>query len=193
MHKPWLPEGVHWGLTITHEDRPDAGDFAAGDPKLVWHTTEGTSFEGARQTLISNHDEPHCLVSVDGRHVVQFVPFDRSSKSLLHPAGTPETNRAHCIQVEVCGFAHDSHNWTDDKYKRLAALAALIEHRTGIERHTHVRWASEVRRIAPTHFARTAGHVGHMHVPNNDHVDPGQGFRITDLFHFMGEAERKYQ
>jgi hypothetical protein len=193
MDKLWLPTGQHWGLNISHDPRPDAGEFVASDPKTVWHTTEGTSFDGARQTLIDNGDEPHFLVSVDGRHVVQFIALDRSSKSLLHPAGTPETNRAHCVQIEVCGFAHDSHNWTDEKYRRLASLAALIEHRTGVERHTHVRWAKDVRRIGPDHFRRTTGHVGHMHVPNNNHVDPGVGFRITDLFGFMGEAEKKYQ
>jgi hypothetical protein len=188
-----LPVGPHWGLNITHERRPDAGPFIAASPKVVWHTTEGTNFDGARSTLTGNGDEPHILVSVDGKHVLQFISFDRTSKSLMHPPGTPETNRAHCIQIEVCGFAHDSHNWTDEKYRRLAALAALIEHRTGVERHTHVKWASDVRRIAATHFARATGHVGHMHIPNNDHVDPGVGFRITDLFAFMGEAEKKYQ
>lgn len=188
MDNLWIPTGNHWGLTITKTRREDAGEFVAATPKIVWHTTEGTSFDGARATLFANGDEPHFLVSVDGRFVQQFIPLNRSSKSLRHPAGTPETNRAHCVQIEVCGFARDSQNWSEAKMERLAALAVLIEHRVDVERHTHCSF-QEPKRIAADHFARWSGHVGHVHVPNNDHVDPGH-FRITDLFAKMAEQDR---
>lgn len=186
MNQLWIPTGQHWGLTIDRQQRGDAGPFVAGAvPKIVWHTTEGTSFSGADATLKASGDEPHFLVSVDGKIVRQYIALNRSSKSLMHPAGTPETNRAGCIQIEVCGFAHDSQNWTEVKMQRLAALAVLIEHRVQVERRTHVAWAEPtVDRIPASHFLKWPGHIGHRHVPNNDHVDPGE-FRITDLLHHM--------
>lgn len=191
MNDLWLPTGNHWGLNISHERRPDAGEFVPSNHKLTLHTVEGTSFSGARSTLIANRDEPHILVSVDGKTVRQFIPFNRSSKSLAHPSGTPETNRAGCIQIEICGFAHDSHNWTEGKMSRLAALCVLIEHRVNIERRTHCKWQSDVTRIPAEKFANWKGYIGHMHVPNNDHVDPGR-FQITELFRLMGEAEKHF-
>lgn len=180
----WLPTGHHEGLEISHHPASDAGDFVTAKPKIVWHTTEGTSLSGAIETLTANGDEPHFVVSNDGRQVVQFIGMDRTSKSLRHPSGTPETNRAHCIQVEICGFAAQSHQWPDTKYVGLAHLALLIERFAHVERRTHVGWANP-RRIAAGNFAGTGGHVGHMHVPNNDHVDPGTGFRIGVLFDHM--------
>ena len=191
MDTLWLPTGSHWGLNISHEPRPDAGGFVPSTPKLIWHTTEGTNFDGARSTLIGNGDEPHFLVSADGATVRQFIPLNRSSKSLMHPSGTPETNRAHCVQIEACGFASDSGNWRDAKMMRLAALAVLIEHRTGIERRTHVSWQNP-RRVPASSFAGIGGHLGHMHVPNNNHVDPGTGFMIGKLFDMMAQAEKRY-
>ena len=183
----WLPEGNHYGLNIRHQPRPDAGPFVPSTPKLCWHTTEGTSLSGALSTLIGNHDEPHFVVSVDALQVVQLIALDRASKSLMHPPNTPETNRAHCVQVEICGRAADSQNWQRAKYHHLAALALMIEHRVKIERRTHVSWENPSR-IPANQFAGWRGHIGHMHVPNNDHVDPGH-FRIAMLFDEMHKIE----
>jgi hypothetical protein len=37
--------------------------------------------------------------------VAQFLPFDQYAKTLEHPGGTPETNRANAVQIEICGRA----------------------------------------------------------------------------------------
>lgn len=187
----WLPEGKHWGLNISRFPRPDAGSFLPGSaPKMVLHTTEGTDFVAMRNVLVSKRAEPHFLISADARHVVQFIALNRTSKALEHPPGTPETNHAHCIQIEICGFAKDSQNWTAAKMNGIAALCCLIEHRVNIERHAHVSFQNP-RRIAAGRFADHRGYLGHVHVPNNSHWDPGK-FRISELFERMAEQEAKH-
>src|SRR3954471_9186910 len=144
----WLPEGDHWGLRISH-DPVVTGSFTGGDWKLVWHTTEGSGLEGARSTLHANGDEPHFLIdpSKTPAPCVQMIALNQFGKALAHPGGTPETNRANCIQVEIVGFASASGLWGDARYQRLASLVALVEHRINIDRNAYHDFAGP--RISP--------------------------------------------
>jgi LysM repeat protein len=78
------------------------GAFIGVPWRIVWHTTEGSTIEGAFAILTHNHDESHFLV--DGRQIWQLTPLNVASRALRH-VGSPETNRANALQVELVGFA----------------------------------------------------------------------------------------
>jgi len=192
----WLPEGYlkSWGLHVEHKRLGDAGPFNCGEPKLIWHTTESpwNRVDQMWQVLSDKDASPHFIIG--GRPglkkpvVIQCIPLTRSARALAHPAGTPETNRARCIQVEICGYAKDSQDWSDEVYKALANLTVLVEHRVEVERKSYHLFRKGATRLSPDGFVRARSqHLGHQHVPNNDHFDPG-GFDIDRLFKFCAKA-----
>jgi hypothetical protein len=161
----------------------DAGSFASGaGHKIVHHTTEGGGISGAEAAYRANGgDAPHFTFDHDANVLHQHVPLNRASRSLKHPAGTPETNRAHAIQIEHIGFAASSGSWSSTAYGRIAALCRWIEANAGVPRSCDVSFTNGAPRLSGREFFQYAGHIGHMHVPGNDHVDPGGGFRINDV------------
>jgi hypothetical protein len=195
----WLPRGHHWGLIIEHFPVDDAGALliSAGD-KGILHTTEGT-FSSAHNIFRTGRDIPHCLIDPATGRVNQYAALDRCVKTLAHPTGTPETNRAGCRQIEIAGDAADSPLWPTHWYNRIAALAVLMEHRTGIPRHCYHAFTAtpnrQARRLTPAGFIRSAGWLGHEHVPNQqptNHWDPGS-FRARSFLRGMDAAEKEYQ
>lgn len=196
MPDQWLPSGTHWGLTITHHPLKDWGplDPNAGD-KAIWHTTEG-SWRSAYDVFLRQPGiAPNVMIEFTLQRVVQFSPLNHTSGALEHPPGTPETNAAGCRQIEICGTAANSQNWDQSMYDDLGALAVLIEHRTGIPRQNHHKFAhqGQARRLTPAGFVRAKGHLGHEHVPNqpSGHWDPG-ALSWVKLARGMRNAERKF-
>lgn len=106
----------------------DAGVFVTGAPKLVWHTTEGTSLPQYSGSA------PHFTLNPRTGDLWQHIAVNRAAKALMHPAGTVETNRAHAIQVELIGFADTTQDWTAAEYARIASLARWIEASAGVPR-----------------------------------------------------------
>lgn len=151
------------------------GPFTSGGAKLVWHTVEGSTIEGAVAAYRASGSYPHFTVEWrDGKlRIAQHAAIDACVTTLKHPPGTPETNRAHCVQVEICGFAKDSQNWPEDMYRALAQLARWIETNAGVPRRCGVGFKLGAPRLSGAAFVQYAGHLGHQHVPGNDHWDPG--------------------
>jgi hypothetical protein len=76
--------------------------------KGVIHTTEGGN---GVPSYTPGFKAPHLTVLVrpgKGVDVVQHIPFDRASYSLVHASGTVATNGAHAIQMELCGTSDPS-------------------------------------------------------------------------------------
>lgn len=196
MNERLLPKGNHYGLRITIANPlTTPGDFVRGGWKLVWHTTESPSGHGVdaiANVLYTKGAEVHCVIDPETGRVHQMVPFDNFARGLMHPNGTPETNRANCIQVEICGYASKSDEWPKSYYEHLAALAVLIEHRKPIPRKAPRRFSTKPNRYSPTGFVGVKGHVGHQHVPHNDHWDPG-ALRAPYLLRLMGEYDNTPQ
>lgn len=180
MDRLWLPTGHHYDLHIRHV-RPTGSpvENSGGGPKIVWHTTEGRDFATMDRVLRGKRAEPHLLVGRAGTNlehfsVIQYFPLDVGSRALMHPSGTPATNGANCIQIEVCEFAKDAHTWDADLIHALAQLTRLLEHRTDVPRKAPRPFKVPALRYSGAGFVKAKGHVGHGHVPNNDHWDPGR-------------------
>jgi hypothetical protein len=192
MDNTRLPSGEHWGLSISVETVP-TGAYAPATPKLVWHTTEGTGFDAMVRVLTEKAAQPHVVIDPHSGRVRQMILLDQYARALEHPAGTPETNRAHCVQVEICGFAKDSATWPAVYYEHLGALAVLLEHRQDVARVSNYPFSTTPHRIAPASFASAQGHLGHEHVPSQPagHWDPGR-LNVDKLFDCMRDAEKRY-
>lgn len=158
--------------------------FTGGGRKLVWHTTEGASIVGAVGAYKSAGVCPHFTIYVDHgkRTLYQHLPVNRAASALRHPANTPSTNTANAIQVEICGFASESPDWPMSKYHYLHELARWIHTHCEVPMTEGVDWKHPTR-LTESEFIRYEGHCGHMHVPNNDHGDPGKGFHIYHVLH----------
>jgi hypothetical protein len=154
--------------------------FVGGGHKMVWHTTEGTSAEGAIATYGHTKSVPHFTIALqpdNTRALYQHIALDRASTCLQHPRGTPDTNRANAIQVEIVGFAAQSASFPPGLYRYLHLLAKYVHEHCEVPLTEDVYWRKP-RRLSPSAFYDYSGHAGHMHVPGNDHMDPGFGFNI---------------
>lgn len=173
--------GAIWHPDAVRRIHIDAGGFQAGGRKLVWHTTETTGLPNYGGSA------PHfTLDPADGR-LWQHIPLNRAARALK--AGGP--NFWNTVQVELLGFARDTHTWPDARYERIAKLARWIEANFGVPRTVAVTFQGNG---ATPHLPSLAafrayeGHIGHQHVPGNDHWDPGR-FKIDLVIGMAGTPE----
>lgn len=158
---------------------PSMGPYLGGGRKLLWHTTEGYSLPRY------SGSNPHFTLNPATGQLWQHQPITEPSRALVHSPGTPETNRANVVQVELIGFAAQTHDWPDAYYGNIAALARWIEANHGVPSKSTVAFTStathQARRMIGMEFIAYSGHCGHEHAPpNNVHWDPSR-FRIGDV------------
>ena len=178
-----------WHPNATRQQLEDAGPFAGGGRKFLVHTTEGTTLEGAFETLSANRDAPHFILEVKNgrRRLVQCIPINLAARTLEHPNGTPETNRASCVQVEVVGFTDEraaqtlGHpelyvgHWAPEVYRYLHLLMQWTHTNFGVPMQALHPFPGQTgyARLSGAAFFETSGLVGHCHAANNSHTDPG--------------------
>lgn len=171
--------------------------------KIVLHTTEGPSWPG----YAGGANAPHLTILVDPRtgavEYRQHFRLDRSSRALKNLPGGVETNTDDTIQVEligtcdpraVAGWAKNSLLWPTAEEKHLAGVrSVLLEVVAAVPT---IPWQDAAPRgwaPYPSSYANGAGQrltfdewrnahglLGHQHVPENTHGDPGS-FPIAQL------------
>lgn len=167
---------------------PDAG---------VLHTTEGTSWP----TYSGGATAPNVTAKPDFRQRrLEFrthFPLDRSSRALKNLAGGVETNTAQVVQVELVGTCdrRTSRRWAQEGREHiywpeapdwalndLAKFLAFCKREHGIPVSSPVsgRWTPYPesygpggQRLSAKAWRNLVGWVGHQHVPENTHGDPG--------------------
>jgi hypothetical protein len=159
-----------------------AGPFTSTVDKLLIHTTEGTSISGAIGAYTANNSWPHLTVDCRlGRTPVRcgHLDMDVAARALRNEPGGVQTNTDGVIQIEVVGFATDpagiDWRWFG------ANVAAPICASKHIPIESHVNWVaypasygtSAPQRLSPAAWTDVKGFVGHQHVPENSHGDPG--------------------
>lgn len=110
----WLPTGLHRDIHMERSVGGDAGDFLGGGWKLCWHITVSPwyAIDSMVNVLHSKGAEPHLVIG--GRAgtrlpvAVQMIGFNQAARALRHGTNMPETNRANCIQVEICATVGNS-------------------------------------------------------------------------------------
>jgi hypothetical protein len=166
------------------------GDYLGGPFKIVHHTTEGTSYAGAKAAYKANRSDPH--FTVDGDEIFQHIDTGKAARSLRNSEGGVQTNRDSAVQIEVVAFA--------GKPKDIATLRSVAK---------LCRWIEETHAIAQTWpngpprastnghdpgghnrnaatWDATGGHFGHSQVPENTHWDPA--YTVAELAIVTPEA-----
>jgi N-acetylmuramoyl-L-alanine amidase len=153
------------------------GPNLGGPFKIVHHTTEGSTAEGALSAFQSHRSDPH--FTVDGTRIFQHIDTSEGARALRNDAGGVQTNRDSAVQIELVGFAHlpkDRRALTN-----VARLCRWIEETHGVAK----TWPAGLPLPArngrdpgghnrdPQIWDSTSGHYGHSQVPENTHWDPG--------------------
>jgi len=176
----WLP------IATRQTWNRDGGSFTRAPSIICLHSTEGGSWPGYN----AGADAPHFTINSKTGEVRQHTPLDRAGRALMHPAGTPETNRAGVIQVEIIGTCdgatasrynvHYLPDMSDAEAANIRALLDAIHAATGIPLTSSVSfkqypgsYGANGVRLSRSAFAGYKGVLGHQHVPDNDHGDPG--------------------
>lgn len=187
----WLP-----GFTRDESIQGAGGGTYTGTYpwRFVLHTTEG-SWDSAMSVFRSRMVAPHLMYDPATRRKAQFIDLDRSAYALRHQG--PETNRAHCIQVELIGFA--DRPFTGELADRigidlvapvLAAKPITTAHPTfyGPGCGWTLASSSARQRMSSAAWTSFNGICGHQHVPGNEHWDPG-AIDIDRIIRAAGQGE----
>lgn len=188
----WLPTGHHFDMHVEHRPLENAGSWTGGGNKWLWHITVAPWFtvDSMYQVLAGKRAAPHLLIGgrpgVGHPILMQLMPFNVAGRALEH-VYAPETNRADCIQVEICANVADVEKWKADSqhYKVLANLVRFVNNVMGDAHEVPRKFArhfDNTNRFGAQQFVDVSGHCGHMHVPGNDHTDPTTTFRCHNIF-----------
>lgn len=182
----------------TYDDRMDL----SATPRGVLHTTEGTSWP----SYGGGKSAPHFTVMPDwDRKLVvvrQHFPTNYIARALVH-SRWPDTNRLNCIQIELVGTCDTRNsdskwfvgNWPNWYYDGIAQLMRWVEENTGVQRSTSVKFVAYPAsygfnngvRLNALQWQRATGWMGHQHVDQNDHGDPG----LVDIDYLLGSVTNR--
>lgn len=163
---------------------------------VVWHSTETTDLPDYSGGSIA----PTLTAVPDfaNQRLVwyQHFGFDESSRALVHAAGQVATNTLNVAQVEIVGTCDPATHatWTEAGTKHLYmpelpawairdlhAFAQWAHDQHGVPLTSGLTWkpypasyGNNGVRMSTAQWTAFKGHCGHMHVPENDHGDPGQ-------------------
>lgn len=155
--------------------------------KIVLHTTEGPGWPGYK----GGTEAPHLTwlyLPGTGRQIRQHFAFDQISRALVHAPGGIPTNGDGCIQIELVGTCDPRATgagmyWPgapDAALQMLAADLAWLCAEFGLPRTFVPLWLPypasygvTAARLSGPAFDAYRGILGHQHVPQNDHGDPG--------------------
>jgi hypothetical protein len=140
-------------FAVWHPISGSSGAHLGGPYKIVHHTTEGSTAEGAMSAFAKNRSDPH--FTVDGRNIYQHIDTDEGARALRNDPGGVQTNRDKAIQIELVGFAHLPKD--PQALKNVAKLCRWLEAEHGIPRE----WPSGLPR--PAKNGRDPG--GHNPLP----------------------------
>lgn len=154
-----------------------SGPHTGGPFKIVHHTTEGSTAQGAMQAFATKRSDPH--FTVDATRIYQHIDTAEGARALRNAPGGVQTNRDSAVQIELVGFAHLPKN--PDALARLARLCRWIEATHGVPRVWPAGPPKPARQGKdpgghvrdPAIWDTRAGHYGHSQVPENTHWDPG--------------------
>lgn len=158
------------------------GSFTSGPRKVVLHTTETRTLPGYQGGATA----PHLTFAPASRVWYQHTELDVAARALRNEAGGEETNRDGALQVEIiCYSAKNIAEGVNGLWVGDLSQAALDELREFIEWATvPIVWPGRQAfsysqanepgfRLTLANWDAYNGVLGHQHVPENTHWDPG--------------------
>ncbi|PWE78694.1 hypothetical protein XF30_20020 [Bradyrhizobium sp. SUTN9-2] len=171
-----------------------SGSYTSGPFKIVHHTTEGSSAEGAFGAFRANRSDPH--FTVDSSKIYQHIDTGKAARALRNAAGGVQTNHDSAIQIEVVGFAHRTKVMAT--LKNVQKLCNWLEAEHGIPKV----WPNGLPKPAvngrdpgghnrnSANWDKKGGHYGHSQVPENTHWDPG--YTATEAAFVIADAGTEF-
>ena len=151
--------------------------------KVVWHTTE----TGSWPAYSGGASAPHWTYHADIHQWRQHFPANRSARALRNQAGGVQTNTDDCLQVEIIAYsderlaANRKHlpvsKLDSQALDDLAEFAVWAAREWGVPFTLAPLWApagAGSLRLSFAEWRAFTGHLGHIHVPENTHWDPGR-------------------
>ena len=175
----WWDGATRDELSGTGASMATSWNGVAYKPKIVIHTTEGGSYEGARSAYAGT--QPHFTVTFQRGffQAYQHLTINAAAKALKHPYGTVDTNRGNAYQIEVVGFATKASSMPAKYLDGIASLVKWISQQKGVANKAPTflpypaSYGQSSVRMTPAQWVSFSGVCGHQHVPENDHGDPG--------------------
>lgn len=167
-----------------------SGTYLGGPFKIVHHTTEGSTAQGAFDAFQAHGSDPH--FTVDATKIYQHIDTGEAARALKNLTGGVQTNRDSAVQIEVVGFAHRAK--TRATLENVRKLCRWIESTHGVPKV----WPNGPPKPAvnghdpgnhnrnATNWDTKGGHYGHSNVPENTHWDPG--YTKTEVDFLMLES-----
>lgn len=163
----WLPGAEHI------KGKHSVGlPLSGGNCLATMHITASPkgSYKGTRDYLVRMGFEPTLILDPTTGERGQFLPGNRGAYALEHPAGTPATNTAGSIHVQVewvwpdmrqdiTKAPHFAEQWAD--------LVAWLDE-LGVPRDWPFGFHSSAKTLR---LWLEGGYRGHVNCPNNSHVD----------------------
>jgi hypothetical protein len=150
------------------------------------------SFAGTLNYFRANPGiQSHDLIDPAQDLAVNLIGYDKPAKSLVNAPGGVETNNrpGGVIQVEIVGYAAAMATMPDSWYATLARQLDRISVASGVPvafpcpfvAYPTSYGLNAPQRLSGTDWATVTGWVGHQHVPENLHGDPGDINRLIPL------------
>jgi len=164
-------------------DGQSGGSYIGVPPKLVVHTTETVGLP----SYAGGASAPHITYDPNTRQFTQHTDLNTAARALRNEAGGVETNRANAYQLEVICYSakhiadqSPSRLWVGDledtAYDDIRDLAGFLNIPLVWPGHQALSYAEANApgfRMAGSDWLDFHGIVGHQHVPENTHWDPG--------------------
>ena len=180
------------------EGQTETAPWSSSEPrwKGLLHTTEGPSYASARGAYLDG-GVPHFTIAPNFRknrgEIFQHFPLSSRATALRDNDSTLKENRAHVIQIEIVGTCDGSKrdtfpdglfltDWPTWYLTAIGRLMRWLEEHRGIAPVSTVEWKSFANgsfgkangvRMTNSQYVAYSGWLGHEHVPENDHGDPG--------------------
>lgn len=156
---------------------------------ILLHTCESHGTAKANADYLWRTNNPvHFVFDARNNDTVPMVPLGQPAKGLRNLPGGVETNLrdsdnimgADIIQVELVGYAHEVAGYGEGWYANLRTFLMAMCYATGVPYTFPRRFPVNSFDAASIRFTHQewndpglTGIIGHCHVPENDHWDPG--------------------
>jgi hypothetical protein len=162
------------GADLSHLAPIDGGSILGGKPKCLWHSTETKVLPSYSTGFFPN-------MTICKGTPFQHIPANRAARALKKRRGGVQTNRWNVFQIEICGFANNI-----GLVGVMQEVADWLFEVRGTPKTCSVKFRqfdssfgfNNGVRLSAEEWRTYAGHLGHMHAPENDHGDPGSPFPI---------------
>lgn len=187
MSDGWLRNGKYEHLPITGCTGPGT-QYDGYAWKFVLHSTESSagSINGINSLFQSQPcSAPHFAIDPGGtQRRMQYIPWTWSACALKGGRNGYQTNRGRAVQMEICGRASESPDWSDAFLWQVAdVIADVIRDGCPIDPfrvNDFTRFqgvlATEnaAQRMSPEQYKTFPGITAHVEVCFNDHWDTGR-------------------